>query len=130
MASEIGASYYLALSWASQFETFLVGGPIILVVAENPTSFYVVSSIVVSLYCMAIVLPIFVPKLYQRRRRLESVLVTMRAQTTLSARCSTGNLLLDDSADDDDDDQPSKKRGTMVYRPKSTQMLNDEIHQW
>eukprot|EP00797_Seminavis_robusta_P010502 Sro177_g077840.2 (275) ;mRNA; f:69719-70543 len=57
-----------SLSWAmlSILETLMLGGPILLVVGDNPTAFFLVGSSLVCVCCLTILLLLFVPKYRDR----------------------------------------------------------------
>ena len=55
-------SLYIAISMASLLEVFLVGGPILALVADNPPAMFLLSAVVVVFACLAILLPIYSPK--------------------------------------------------------------------
>ncbi|CAB9502613.1 acid type B receptor subunit 2 [Seminavis robusta] len=67
LPTEFSESYYLALSLASFTETLCLGGPIMLVVHSHPTSWYLMSTIIVCVGSMTILLPIMLPKYWNRR---------------------------------------------------------------
>jgi hypothetical protein len=62
LPTEFSESKYLALSMMSLLETLILGGPILLVVSNNPTASYLVSSALIWVACMTILLPLFLPK--------------------------------------------------------------------
>jgi len=64
-STELSESSYLAISAASLLETLFLGGPILFVVLDNPTAFYLVGTAVLCVGCMTIILPVFVPKFLQ-----------------------------------------------------------------
>ena len=68
-ATAISESRYLAMSMASLLESLLLGGPILLVLQDNPTGSYVMRSTLLCITCMTILLPVFVPKYYYHKAR-------------------------------------------------------------
>jgi hypothetical protein len=62
-----GESSYLAMSMASLFESLVLGGPILIMVLDNPTAYYLVASALLFIGSMAILLPVFVPKYIHRK---------------------------------------------------------------
>lgn len=52
-------TYYLGLSLASLTETALLGGPLIFLVKDNPSAFFMVASALVFIVCMSFLIPIF-----------------------------------------------------------------------
>jgi 7 transmembrane sweet-taste receptor of 3 GCPR len=63
MPAEFNETSYIALSMASILESLLIGVPIIFLSKEKPKVDLVVRSILVTLLCFAILLPLFVSKL-------------------------------------------------------------------
>jgi hypothetical protein len=59
--------YYLAVSVASFSETLFPGGPILIVMYDNPTSWYLMSSaVIICVGCMTILQPQMLPKYFAR----------------------------------------------------------------
>ena len=83
-ATAISESRYLAMSALSLLESLLLGVPILLVLRDNPTAFFVVRCTILSIACMAILLPVLVPKYLYRNTR-ENDLSSRRG----NARAST-----------------------------------------
>ena len=69
--SDFNESYFVALSMASLLECFLIGGPILFLVAENPMSDFVVKSVLITFGCGSILLPIYFSKFKARTRNLD-----------------------------------------------------------
>ena len=67
--SDFNESFYLTLSMFCILESFLLGVPILFLGYRSPTVFFVVASLLVSVMCLAILLPLFVPKLLMRRQK-------------------------------------------------------------
>jgi hypothetical protein len=70
LPSHFNESFYITLSMASILECFLIGAPILFLTGDNPTSFFVVSLMLNVFLCLAILLPMFVPKLVIRYAKL------------------------------------------------------------
>lgn len=70
LPSDFNETFYITLSMASILEGFLIGAPILFLAGDNPTSFFVVSSMLTAFLCLAILLPMFVPKLVIRYAKL------------------------------------------------------------
>jgi hypothetical protein len=70
LPSDFNETFYITLSMASILEGFLIGAPILFLARDNPTSFFVVSSMLIAFLCLAILLPMFVPKLVIRYSKL------------------------------------------------------------
>jgi hypothetical protein len=70
LPSDFNETFYITLSMASILEGFLIGAPILFMAGDNPTSFFVVSSVLIAFVCLAILLPMFVPKLAIRFMKL------------------------------------------------------------
>jgi hypothetical protein len=62
LPSIFNESTYVALSLLSMLEATIVGFPILWLVSESPTASFLVRAILVTIFCLAIILPIFVPK--------------------------------------------------------------------
>lgn len=60
--SQYNESYHVATAMASQLEAILLGVPVLILVRDNPTASFLVRSILVAIFCSAILLPMFVPK--------------------------------------------------------------------
>jgi len=58
---------YITLSNAIMLEAALIGIPALLVVDDQPTASFIVKSVLVVIFCAAILLPLFVPKIIQAR---------------------------------------------------------------
>jgi hypothetical protein len=56
----------LAISMGCLLETLLVGAPLLFVSAENPSSQFIIRTLLVCIACLAILLPVFVQKYVQR----------------------------------------------------------------
>eukprot|EP00797_Seminavis_robusta_P019969 Sro302_g112160.1 acid type B receptor subunit 1 (750) ;mRNA; r:14636-16885 len=52
-------TYYLALSLASLTETGLLGGPLIFLVMNQPSAFYLLSTALICIVCLSFLIPIF-----------------------------------------------------------------------
>lgn len=59
---EYSESFYIALTTGCLFEALLVGFPVMWVASENETAKHVVALILIAICCLAILLPIFLPK--------------------------------------------------------------------
>lgn len=66
--AEFAETKYIGLALSSIFQGLLTGVPILVIVKDDPQSFYVVFTLLVFLLCMAVLLLIFVPKVIMRRR--------------------------------------------------------------
>lgn len=111
-------TYYLSLSMGSQLETLLLGGPILLTVRDtNPTAFYLVASSLVSLCCLAYLVPVFIFKFghqdanYGDAREDEQ---RQKRNKEQRARSGSGHLSMNsgvaENDGDDDDDGDSHAR--------------------
>jgi len=68
LPTEFSETRYLALSMLSMSETFILGATTIVAVMDNPTGLFLVVSILISIVCLSILLPMFVPKYHQRNK--------------------------------------------------------------
>ena len=62
--SEFSESKYIGIVMASMLQTTLIGFPIVFLVNDNPQAVYLVVTFMIFVTCMAILLLIFVPKIY------------------------------------------------------------------
>jgi len=65
--SEFSEAMYIGLAVASLFQAFLTGIPVVIVVREWPQPYYIVLSLTIFLSCMAVLLLIFLPKVFLQR---------------------------------------------------------------
>jgi hypothetical protein len=93
--SAYNEGYYIAISVGILLEAGLVGGPVLLLVRDNPSSKFVVQAIVISAVCLGILTPLFVPK-YLARNEKEMVEVT-RAIPNHSSRSKRSLMSSDDN---------------------------------
>lgn len=85
LPTEFNESRYLYATMASLLETFLIGLPIVLI-AVKPTAVFLVRAGVLCLACMAILLPLFIPKWLTKKRpeaETRRVPVVSNATTTV-----------------------------------------------
>jgi gamma-aminobutyric acid type B receptor len=64
---EYNETFYLAMTNLVILEGLVLGGPILFIVGDDPTSFMLIRSLLVSIICFAALLPIFVPKFTQAK---------------------------------------------------------------
>lgn len=69
--SDFNESTYITLSMASILETMLLGIPIVFLVLESPTAAFVVESLLITALCLAILLPLFIPKYLRKTRAID-----------------------------------------------------------
>jgi len=95
--SDLSDASYLALSVMSLLETLIMGAPLLFVVGDNPTAFYLVGSSLISIGCITMLVLLFLPKFRRRKRRQQGSQAVMNAiqraskNTRASARYSTEN---------------------------------------
>ncbi|CAB9503824.1 Gamma-aminobutyric acid (GABA) B receptor [Seminavis robusta] len=79
-------SVILARAMMSILETLMLGGPIVLVVGDNPTAFFLVGSSLVCVCCLTILLLLFAPKYRDRHRshRMQSVISAIQVMSNRS----------------------------------------------
>jgi len=97
VSTEFSETVYLSISMISLMETALLGGPILLVVKDNPTANFFVLATLVSIACLSILLPMFVPKYLRRNTtsrglRPVSVLASSRNATAALTSPSSGRI--------------------------------------
>lgn len=66
--SAFNETYYLAVSMAGVLEAFLIGIPLLFFARDNPTAMFMIVSILITLVCLALVMPTFGSKLIIRHR--------------------------------------------------------------
>jgi hypothetical protein len=62
LPSEFNETFYLAITNLVIFEKMALGVPILFVVGDDPASFMLIRSLLVSIICFAVPVPMFVPK--------------------------------------------------------------------
>jgi hypothetical protein len=67
LPSELNETFYLAMTNLIILEGFVLGAPILFVVGVDPTSFMLIRSLLVSIICFAVLVPMFVPKFTQAK---------------------------------------------------------------
>lgn len=86
---EFNESRYLFITMTSLMETFLIGLPIIFI-SIQPTAVFITRAAVICLACMAILLPLFIPKwMTKSRTEPETRRVPVISDTTMWAPSST-----------------------------------------
>ena len=70
LPTEFSESGYLAVAMASLTETLFLGGPILLVVHNDPTAWYLVSTAVLCIGSMTILIPLMLPKYMARHQKM------------------------------------------------------------
>jgi ABC-type branched-subunit amino acid transport system substrate-binding protein len=69
LPTDFNESAYIAMAMASLFETIIIGVPLLFLASDDPTTSFLIRSILICISCLAILLPIFVPKWLQRNTR-------------------------------------------------------------
>jgi gamma-aminobutyric acid type B receptor len=67
LPSEFKETFYLAMTNLIILEGLVLGAPILFVVGDDPTSFMLIRSLLVSIICFAVLVPMFVPKFTQSK---------------------------------------------------------------
>jgi hypothetical protein len=67
LPSDFNETFYLAITNLVILEGLVLGAPILFVVGDDPTSFMLIRSLLVSIICFAVLLPMFVPKFTQAK---------------------------------------------------------------
>lgn len=85
LPSEFNESRFLAISLFSLLETYIIGLPIA-IFADDPTAIFMTRAVVLCMVCLAMLLPMFLPKLLNKRnltprRHLRSILSRKGTQT-------------------------------------------------
>ncbi|CAB9507174.1 Gamma-aminobutyric acid (GABA) B receptor [Seminavis robusta] len=81
-------AYNLALTMMSLLETLSLGGPLLVVVEDDPAAFYMVGSSLIGIGCMTILVLVFVPKFMGRKRhhRVQSVVNALHPRNVSGKR--------------------------------------------
>ncbi|CAB9526106.1 Gamma-aminobutyric acid (GABA) B receptor [Seminavis robusta] len=69
LPTEFSETKYLIVALVSLCETVVLGAIPMVAVMEDPTSFFVVSTLVIVIGCLSILLPVFLPKYWQRHAK-------------------------------------------------------------
>lgn len=91
LPTDFNESFYITLSNASMLEALVLGGPILLVVKEDPASNFLVRAILVTIVCFTVLLPVFVPKYLQRNIRKKRRAAGYQSRVVVSAFSSAPN---------------------------------------
>jgi succinate dehydrogenase hydrophobic anchor subunit len=67
LPSEFNETFYLAMTNLIILEGLVIGAPILFVVGDDPTSYMLIRSLLVSIICFAVLVPMFVPKFTQAK---------------------------------------------------------------
>jgi hypothetical protein len=62
LPSEFNETFYLAMTNLVILEGMVLGAPILFIVGDDPASFMLIRSLLVSIICLAVLVPMFVPK--------------------------------------------------------------------
>lgn len=62
-------SGYIFLSIFTLVESSIIGAPLLFIVDDKPTTIFLIRTMLVTLWCLSIQLPCFLPKYYQNRRQ-------------------------------------------------------------
>jgi hypothetical protein len=62
---------YVFMSFASLLETFIIGVPLLFIGSTDPNASFLIRSILITISCLAIQLPVFLPKYNKRKSVLE-----------------------------------------------------------
>jgi hypothetical protein len=62
LPGEFNETVYLAMTNLVLLEGMVLGAPILFVVGDDPASFMLIRSLLVSIICLAVLVPMFVPK--------------------------------------------------------------------
>lgn len=72
--SNFNESRYIAISLLSLLEAFLLSVPLFFLVSESPSADFIVETVMVTIICLAILLPLFIPKYVKRNEDPHDVL--------------------------------------------------------
>jgi len=85
-------SHYIRISLASLLEAFLISVPLFFLVSDDPSAYFIVESLLVTIICLAILLPLFVPKYASRNETAQSHRVSRRVSLASSEGSVSGWL--------------------------------------
>ena len=118
--SEFAESSYIALAVFSLAQAFCTGLPVVVVVKDDPQAFYVVLTCVLFVLSMAILLLIFLPKIFMDRQYAAMSPAEQRKLLAVSVRSSqpklAGTLTTDGSS------SGSRRQISGLYPPPSRDM--------
>lgn len=69
LPTDFNESYYIAVSTFSLLESMILGGPLLVLVRDNPSADFLIKSVLVTIVCATILLFTFIPKYLQRNIR-------------------------------------------------------------
>jgi type II secretory pathway pseudopilin PulG len=69
LPTEFNEGFFVTLTTFSLLESLLLAGPLLFLVYDNPSADFMIKSIIVTISCLAILLPLFIPKYLQRNIR-------------------------------------------------------------
>lgn len=81
--SNFSESFYIAMSLASLLEAFLLATPILILVHDVPSPAFLTKALLVTIVCLAVLLPIFVPKYIRRNERAQEYQMTRAVRTSM-----------------------------------------------
>lgn len=135
--NDFNESFYIALANAAMLEAVLLGGPILLVVSEDPVANFLVRSILATIVCFTILLPVFVPKYVQSIIRNRRRTAGQRVRVSLGhvpARRESFNLGQGNLPGDIASSQKTLKKGQSIivrnddyYFQRLTNTLESEV---
>lgn len=103
ISTEFNESSHIAISMASLLECFLISGPILILLDENPEADFSVKTILIFVSCCAILLPIFIPKFTTQkdRRSIDDIHWSMQRMSSIRTprRSKRGSGLCQSSDD-------------------------------
>ena len=124
--TEFSESTYIAISMVVMLEAFVLAGPILFMTRENPTSFFLSWTVLVTISCLAIQLPMFVPKFIHRRRIFHNEKLIRKGQTPSSLSIPTRRVAARSSASQDENrvstgtnNTSHNKSSTFAFSPPS-----------
>jgi hypothetical protein len=75
-------SFYLAIANASVLEALILGIPILVLANDSPSTSFIVKAILVTLVCLCVLLPLFIPKHLQRENQARRATVKKPIQVS------------------------------------------------
>ena len=117
LPSEFNEGFYIAITNLIILEDMIIGIPLLFVAGSNPTILMFAKTIVATIFCLAVLLPTFVPKFRKGqddgKRRFIAHASGENATGSSSATSSLGRLFRLRSATSSSPNASSKSRGAM-----------------
>ena len=92
LPTDFNESYYVSIATFSLLESMILGGPLLVLVRDNPSADFLIKSLLVTFVCSTILLFMFIPKYLQRNlREMRTTQGKGRAHRRMASRITAGN---------------------------------------